>query len=194
MSKNSATIRILNLTALLLAMSWFNPALADEAPCANFKVERLLNDSQFANKARAKLEAEFNGREGEFEKLASARNHAERALFDAKKAGKPEEEIKVLQAQFDSAAKVERETGKQFSQALDRRKKEELTLLQDKAFALIKQIANTGGYKMVFQEGEKDPVLVLDRKLKPRDCTAQVDITAQIVAGLDQADPVPEKK
>lgn len=194
MSKNSATIQILSHTAILFALNWLNPALADEAPCATLNVERLLNDSQAANKARAKMEAEFKGREVEFDKLASARNQAERALLDAKKAGKPEEEVKALQAQFDNAAKVERDTGKPLQQAMIRRRQEELTLLQNKTMALIKQIADAGGYKMVFQAGEKDPVLVLDKKLKPRDCTTQIDITAQIMAGLDQAAPVQEKK
>ncbi len=47
---------------------------------------------------------------------------------------------------------------------------------------------------MAFQDDEKDPILVLDKKLKSHDCTALIDITAQIVAGLDQVNPAQEKK
>lgn len=147
-------------------------------------------NSATSKAAQARLATEFAPQFAAIEPLVSERNRVERLWLDAKQAGRPVDEVDALKAQRDKAASAEREAGRPLRQALERRKQEELGALIQRINEIYKRIGIEQGFKLLLQNGEQEPVFVLDRSARHSDCGAAVDLTSQIMGALDQGDAV----
>jgi outer membrane protein len=161
-------------------------AQPDAPACGTINADKLLRESKLAKAAQARLASEFDPRFAAIEPLSSVRNRAERAWFDAKDAKKPADEIAALKVAFDSARNAEKDAVQPIMKDLERRRNQELSALVARANELYRRIGSEQGLKLLFQDGESEPVFVFDAAMKASACRARLDLTAQVLEQLDR--------
>jgi len=161
-------------------------AQGDRPACGTIDTDALLKNSRQAKAAHERLASEFDPRFASIEALSSERNYAERAWFDAKAAKKPPAEIAALKAVFDQARNAERDAVQPILRDLERRRNEELSALVARANELYRRIGSEQGFKLLFQEGESEPVFVFDQAAKASACTSKLDLTPRVMEQLDK--------
>ena len=164
---------------LLLALCASGPALAQTqtpAPNAPSRIgfvftERLYTESKLAKAADAKIEAEFSKRQKVRLDMA-ARYKALTDKFDNESATLPEaERTKRVRELLDLEKDLQR-TEREFREDLMQRKNEERSIIAQKAYKLIEQIAEQEHLDVVLQESVW---------VSPR-----VDLTDKILKQLDK--------
>lgn len=189
MSVSAFHIRFVSATFALFVCGGVS-AQIEQLPCATVNAGTILLNSATSKAAQERLAAEFAPQFAIIEPMASERNRVERLWLDAKQAGRPADEVDALKAQRDKAASAEREAGRPLRQALERRKQEELGTLIQRLNEIYKRIGTEQGFKLLLQNGEREPVFVLDRNARRSDCGAEIDLTSQIMGALDQGEAV----
>ena len=166
---------VIGVAAVLLGMTAMGTASAQDNTSGRLgyvSLERILRDSAPAKAAQSKLDAEFSSRQKELTDTAARlkplydyleKNSA--VISDAERARRQKE----LSDQEKDFQRRQRE----FNEDLNQRKNEELAAVVDKANRVIKQIAQTGKYDMIFQEAVY---------INPR-----VDITDQVIKILNNS-------
>jgi outer membrane protein len=158
---------------LLLAMCACSLAQAQNAPSRIGFVftERLYTESKLAKIADAKIEAEFSKRQKAKMEMA-ARVKAMSDKFDAEAPNLPEpERTRRLRELLDIDKDLQR-TEREFREDLMQRKNEERSIIAQKAYKLIEQIAEQEKLDVVLQEAAWS---------SPR-----IDITDKILKQLDK--------
>lgn len=142
------------VAAALFGITTVGTALAQDTTSSRLgyvSLERILRDSVPAKAAQAKLDAEFSSRQKELTDTAARlkplydyleKNSA--VISDAERARRQ----KDLSDQEKDFQRRQRE----FNEDLNQRKNEELAAVVDKANRVIKQIAESGKFDMIFQE------------------------------------------
>lgn len=166
---------VTSVAVVLLGMTAMGAASAQDNTSSRLgyvSLERILRDSAPAKAAQSKLDAEFSSRQKELTDTAARlkplydyleKNSA--VISDAERARRQKE----LSDQEKDFQRRQRE----FNEDLNQRKNEELAAVVDKANRVIKEIAQSGKYDMIFQEAVY---------INPR-----VDLTDQVIKILNSS-------
>ncbi len=126
-------------------------AQAQELKIGFVSTERIFRDAAPAKAATAKLEQEFSKRDKDIQELAAKlKSTAEKldkdapVLSDAER-GKRQRELAEMDKDFQRRQR-------EFREDLNQRRNEELALVLEKANKVIKQLAESEKYDIVFQE------------------------------------------
>ncbi len=137
--------------ALMLVAGTTLAAQAQELKIGFVSTERIFRDAAPAKAATAKLEQEFSKREKDIQELAARlKSAAEKldkdapVLSDAER-GKRQRELAEMDKDFQRRQR-------EFREDLNQRRNEELAIVLEKANKVIKQLAESEKYDIVFQE------------------------------------------
>jgi outer membrane protein len=137
--------------ALMLVAGTSLAAQAQELKIGFVSTERIFRDAAPAKAATAKLEQEFSKRDKDIQELAAKlKSTAEKldkdapVLSDAER-GKRQRELAEMDKDFQRRQR-------EFREDLNQRRNEELALVLEKANKVIKQLAESEKYDIVFQE------------------------------------------
>ena len=130
----------------------FAPALLAQTTKIGFvSTERIFQEAIPAKSAQGKIEQEFSKREKDLQAL-SARLKSMSDRFDAESATLPEAERTRRQRELVDIDKDFQRKKREFREDLNQRRNEELATVLERTNKVIKQIAETEKYDIVFQE------------------------------------------
>jgi outer membrane protein len=164
---------ILLKSAALLAISLFSfaGAQAQEMKIGFVNTERIFREATPAKAAQVKIEQEFSKREKELQDLA-ARIKGMSEKLDKDAAVLSESERIKRQRDLTDLDKDFQRKQREFREDLNQRKNEELAAVLERTNKVIKQIAETEKYDIVFQEAVH---------VSPR-----IDITDKVLKALNK--------
>ena len=137
---------------LLLAMCALPLAVqAQESKIGFVSTERIFREATPAKAAQAKIEQEFSRRDKELQDMA-ARLKAMSDKLDKEAAVLPESDRIKRQRELADLDKDFQRKQREFREDLNQRRNEELAIVLEKTNKVIKQIAETEKYDIVFQE------------------------------------------
>ena len=127
------------------------PAVAEEVKVGFVSTERIFREAAPAKAATAKLEQEFSRREKDLQELAAkVKSGAEKLDKDAPVLS--ESERAKRQRELSEMDKDFQRRQREFREDLNQRRNEELATVLEKANKVIKQLAESEKYDIVFQE------------------------------------------
>ena len=139
------------LVVALMAASIPVSAIAQEVKIGFVSTERIFREAAPAKAATAKLEQEFSKRDKDLQDLAAKlKQSAEKldkdgpVLSDSER-GKRQRELSEMDKDFQRRQR-------EFREDLNQRRNEELAVVLEKANKVIKQLAESEKYDIVFQE------------------------------------------
>jgi outer membrane protein len=151
------------------------PAIAQDAngPRLGYvSLERILRESNAAKAAQAKLDGEFSQRQRDLADTA-ARVKPKYDYLEKNSAVMTDTERERLQKELADLDKDFQRRQREFNEDLNQRKNEELASVVDRANRVIRQIAESDHYDMIFQDAVY---------FNPR-----VDITDKVIKALNAA-------
>jgi len=115
------------------------------------QIERVVRDSVPAVRAQKKLEAEFAKREQELSKLA---DQLKRMQDDLEKDGvtMPEAQRRNKERDFNELNRDFQRKQREYREDVNQRRNEELAQVIEQANRIVRQIAETEKYDIIFQE------------------------------------------
>lgn len=139
--------------ALLLSLSLFPflSAHAQESRVGFVNTERIFREAAPAKAAQAKIEQEFSRRDKELQDMA-ARLKAMSEKLDKDAPLLTESDRAKRQRDLADLDKDFQRRQREFREDLNQRRNEELAVILDRTTKVIKQIAETEKYDIVFQE------------------------------------------
>ena len=145
--KNAITLAL----GLLMVTSASLAAQAQELKVGFVNTERIFREAAPAKAATAKLEQEFSRREKDLQELAAkVKSGAEKLDKDAPVLS--ESERAKRQRELSEMDKDFQRRQREFREDLNQRRNEELATVLEKANKVIKQLAESEKYDIVFQE------------------------------------------
>ena len=138
------------LMPLLLAIAC-NHAMAEDFRVGVVDTERILRESGPAMKAEKKIEKEFSARDLEIKKMAKQMKDLQ-ALLDKEGVTMPEVERRNKERELANLNVNQQRMQREFSEDLNLRKNEELTVVLDHANKAIKAIAENEKFDLILQE------------------------------------------
>ncbi|MDQ9171533.1 OmpH family outer membrane protein [Oxalobacteraceae bacterium R-40] len=124
---------------------------AQEAKIGFVSTERIFREAAPAKAATAKIEQEFSKRQKELQELA-ARLKETSQRFDKEAPVLPDSDRMRRQRELTDLDKDFQRKQREFREDLNQRRNEELAVVLDRTNKVIKQIAETEKYDIVFQE------------------------------------------
>ena len=165
--------RLVPALAAVLCLAAASHASAQEASKIGFvSLDRILRDSNPAKAAQGKLETEFSKRQKDLQD-AAARLKALADKFDKDGPVLSESERARRQRELADMDKDFQRRQREFNEDINQRKNEELASVVERANKVIRQIAESEKFDIVFQ----DAVYV-----NPR-----IDITEKVLKSLNSA-------
>ena len=134
------------------------------------QIERIVRDSGPALRAQKKLEAEFSRREAELTKIA---DQLKRMQDELEKEGvtMPEAARRTKERDFSELTRDFQRKQREYREDVNQRRNEELSQVIEQANRIIRQIAESEKYDIIFQEAAY---------ANPR-----IDITDKVIKALD---------
>lgn len=146
------TRSLLSAFALLFAIGAVSTASAQEAAKIGFvSLDRILRDSNPAKAAQSKLESEFSKRQKDLQD-AGSRLKSTADKFDKDSPVLSESERTRRQRELADLDKDFQRRQREFNEDINQRKNEELAAVVDRANRVIRQIAESEKYDIVFQD------------------------------------------
>lgn len=140
--------RIALCAALLLPLAHVH---AQESKVGFVSTERIFREAAPAKAAQAKIEQEFSRRDKELQEMASRlKSMSEKLDKDAALLSEPDR-VKRQRDLADLDKDFQRKQ-REFREDLNQRRNEELAMVLERTNKVIKQIAETEKYDIVFQE------------------------------------------
>ncbi len=139
------------LAGLLLAVSVPVAAIAQEVKIGFVSTERIFREASPAKAATAKLEQEFSKRDKDLQDLAARLKQSAEKL-DKDGPVLSESERNKRQRELSEMDKDFQRRQREFREDLNQRRNEELAVVLEKANKVIKQLAESEKYDIVFQE------------------------------------------
>ena len=138
------------------------------------QIERIVRDSQPALRAQKKLEAEFGKREAELAKVA---DQLKRMQDELEKEGvtMPETQRRNKERDFENLNRDFQRRQREYREDVNQRRNEELGQVIELANRIIRQIAESEKYDIIFQEAAY---------ANPR-----IDITEKVIKALEGSKP-----
>ena len=169
----------------LLALAVAAPGLALPAGQAHaqskigvVQIERVVRDSQPALRAQKKLEAEFAKREAELGKVADQLKRLQDEL-EKDSVTMPEAQRRNKEREFNDMTREYQRKQREYREDVNQRRNEELGQVIEQANRIIRQIAESEKYDIIFQEAAY---------ANPR-----IDITDKVIKALDTRPPAAAK-
>jgi len=134
------------------------------------QIERIVRDSGPALRAQKKLEAEFSKREADLSKIA---DQLKRMQDELEKEGvtMPEAARRTKERDFSELTRDFQRKQREYREDVNQRRNEELSQVIEQANRIIRQIAESEKYDIIFQEAAY---------ANPR-----IDITDKVIKALD---------
>lgn len=139
------------LVAVLMAASLPVSAMAQELKIGYVSTERIFREAAPAKAATAKLEQEFSKRDKDLQDLAAKLKQAAEKL-DKDGPVLSDSERNKRQRELAEMDKDFQRRQREFREDLNQRRNEELAVVLEKANKVIKQLAESEKYDIVFQE------------------------------------------
>ncbi len=138
------------------------------------QIERIVRDSAPALRAQKKLEAEFSKREGELAKVA---DQLKRMQDELEKDGvtMSETQRRNKERDFNDLSRDFQRKQREYREDVNQRRNEELSQVIEQANRIIRQIAESEKFDVIFQEAAY---------ANPR-----VDITDKVIKALESGKP-----
>ncbi|HUN68554.1 MAG TPA: OmpH family outer membrane protein [Burkholderiales bacterium] len=142
------------------------------------QIERIVRDSQPALRAQKKLEAEFGKREAELAKVA---DQLKRMQDELEKEGvtMPETQRRNKERDFENLNRDFQRRQREYREDVNQRRNEELGQVIEMANRIIRQIAESEKYDIIFQEAAY---------ANPR-----IDITDKVIKAMEGKPPAAAK-
>ena len=143
--------RIVGVIAVVLGFFIAAPAFSQEVKIGFVNTERIFRDATPAKAAQQKIEQEFSSRDKNIAELAAKlKSMSEKLERDA--AVLSESERARRQRELAEQDKDFQRKQREFREDLNQRRNEELSAILERANKVIKQIAETEKYDIIFQE------------------------------------------
>jgi outer membrane protein len=142
------------------------------------QIERIVRDSQPAMRAQKKLEVEFAKREAELTKLADQLKRLQDEL-EKDAVTMPEAQRRNKERDFNDLNRDFLRKQREYREDVNQRRNEELGQVIEQANRIIRQIAESEKYDIIFQEAAY---------ANPR-----IDITDKVIKALDGKPPAATK-
>jgi outer membrane protein len=147
--KSSALLKC--VTVLAVSLFSLANAQSQEVKIGFVSTERIFREANPSKAATAKIEQEFSKREKEVQEMA-ARLKGLSDKFDKDAAVLPESDRSKRQRELSDLDKDFQRKQREFREDLNQRRNEELATVLERTNKVIKQIAETEKYDIVFQE------------------------------------------
>jgi outer membrane protein len=138
------------------------------------QIERIVRDSAPAVRAQKKLEAEFSKREAELGKVADQLKRMQDEL-EKDSVTMSETQKRNKERDFNDLSRDFQRKQREYREDVNQRRNEELSQVIDQANRIIRQIAESEKYDIIFQEAAY---------ANPR-----IDITDKVIKALDASKP-----
>jgi len=163
------------LLTLLAAGLCLGPAAAHaQSKIGVVQIERIMRDSAPAIRAQKKLEAEFSRREGELAKTADQLKRMQDEI-EKDSVTMSEAQRRNKERDFNELSRDFQRKQREYREDVNQRRNEELSQVIDQANRVIRQIAETEKYDIIFQEAAY---------ANPR-----IDITDKVIKALEGSKP-----
>jgi len=149
LTKISTLTRLTSLLAICM-LPWAG-AQAQESKIGFVSTERIFRDAAPAKAAQAKIEQEFSRRDKELQDLAARLKAASEKLDKDAAVLTDSDRIRRQRDLADLDKEFQRKQ-REFREDLNQRRNEELAIVLERTNKVIKQIAETEKYDIVFQE------------------------------------------
>lgn len=149
LTKISTSTKLVSLLAICM-LPWVG-AHAQESKIGFVSTERIFRDAAPAKAAQAKIEQEFSRRDKELQDLAARLKAASEKLDKDAAVLTDSDRIKRQRDLADLDKEFQRKQ-REFREDLNQRRNEELAIVLERTNKVIKQIAETERYDIVFQE------------------------------------------
>jgi outer membrane protein len=165
---------VLSLAALALCLALPAGATFAQGKIGVVQIERIVRDSAPAMRAQKKLEAEFSKREAELAKVA---DQLKRMQDELEKDGvtMSETQRRNKERDFNELSRDFQRKQREYREDVNQRRNEELSQVIEQANRIIRQIAESEKFDIIFQEAAY---------ANPR-----IDITDKVIKALDATKP-----
>jgi outer membrane protein len=167
---------MLRISLILLAAAlWLGAGAAHaQSKIGVVQLERIVRDSAPAMRAQKKLEAEFARREAELRKVSE---QLKRMQDELEKDGvtMPETQRRNKEREFGEQSRDFQRKQREYQEDVNVRRNEELAQVVEQANRIIRQIAESEKYDIIFQEAAY---------ANPR-----IDITDKVIKALETSKP-----
>src|SRR5262245_29009432 len=137
--------------ALVLLALAATPGLAfAQGKIGVVQIERIVRDSAPALRAQKKLEAEFGKREADLSKVADQLKRAQEEL-EKDSVTMPEAQRRNKERDFNDLNREFQRKQREYREDVNQRRNEELGLVIEQANRIIRQIAESEKYDIIFQ-------------------------------------------
>lgn len=142
------------------------------------QIERIVRDSQPALRAQKKLEVEFGRREAELAKVADQLKRAQDEL-EKDSVTMPESQRRNKEREFNDLNREFQRKQREYREDVNQRRNEELGQVIEQANRIIRQIAESEKFDIIFQEAAY---------ANPR-----IDITDKVIKAMEGKPPAAAK-
>jgi outer membrane protein len=162
------------LTFLAAGLCLGSAAAHAQSKIGVVQIERIMRDSAPAIRAQKKLEAEFSRREGELAKTADQLKRMQDEI-EKDSVTMSEAQRRNKERDFNELSRDFQRKQREYREDVNQRRNEELSQVIDQANRVIRQIAETEKYDIIFQEAAY---------ANPR-----IDITDKVIKALEGSKP-----
>jgi outer membrane protein len=168
-------LRKLQLAVFAALLGSAGAALAQvEGRIGFVNLDRILRDAAPAQRAQKKIEGEFSRREQELAKMAEQLKRAQEAL-EKNAMTLPESERRNREREFGEMNREFQRKQREFREDLNQRRNEELSGILERANRVVRQIAESEKFDIIFQEAVY--------------ASPRIDITDKVIRALDDSSP-----
>ena len=137
-------------------------------------LDRILRDAAPAQRAQKKIEGEFSKREQELAKMAEQLKRTQETM-EKNGMTMSESERRNREREFAEMNREFQRKQREFREDLNQRRNEELSGILERANRVVRQIAETEKYDIIFQEAVF--------------ASPRIDITDKVIRALDDSSP-----
>ena len=172
--KSTSRLQSSLLAAAAVALCLIAPGALAQGKIGVVQLERIVRDSAPAMRAQKKLEAEFSRREAELRKIS---DQLKRMQDELEKDGvtMPETQRRNKEREFGEQSRDFQRKQRESQDDVNVRRNEELAQVVEQANRIIRQIAESEKYDIIFQEAAY---------ANPR-----IDITDKVIKALETSKP-----
>ncbi len=168
-------VKISGLFRLIIVLAMLVAGTASAQGKIGFvSLDRILRDSAPAVRAQKKIEAEFSKRDQELAKMTEQVRRMQ-ADFEKNAPTLPDNDRRTREREIGELSRDLQRKQREFREDLNQRRNEELAAVLERANRVVRQVAASEKYDIVFQEAVwADP---------------RIDITDKVIKALDDSKP-----
>ncbi|MDP2135898.1 MAG: OmpH family outer membrane protein [Sulfuritalea sp.] len=156
-------------TLAAVALLSFSAVALAESKIGAINIQKILNDAPQATRAKKKIEKDFEKRDQDLQRIAKQLQGMQESL-DKNAVTMAESERRTKEREFGELNRDFQRKQREFREDLSQRQNEEMAAIFERVNKIIKQIAETEKYDVIFQEAAY---------INPR-----IDITDKVIKAL----------